>query len=151
MIILKVFSSSAMYRSILIIFFLIACDSAVQRNSRPVSDSMVTYLKDSINPLFHNLELTKAKKKLDSILPIVRESNNYIDMCSWLRCMTVAYTLENKYDSARIFADRALKLALEKDTTQRQILGGKIQLAEVLSGQKSFDTALNLGDWRFVR
>ncbi|OQP67815.1 hypothetical protein [Niastella populi] len=56
--------------------------------------------------------------------------------------MAVAFQLENKLDSARLYVDRSLQLAIEKDTTERQILAGKIQTAAILSDSKSLDSAL---------
>jgi hypothetical protein len=64
-------------------------------------------------------------------------------MCSWLRCAAVAYQLENKLDSARLYADQSLQLAIKKDTTQRQVLAGKIQTADIMSEQHSLDSALH--------
>jgi tetratricopeptide (TPR) repeat protein len=45
-------------------------------------------------------------------------------------------------DRDRLYADRSLKLAMEKDTTQRQVLAGKIQTADIMREQHSLDSAL---------
>jgi tetratricopeptide (TPR) repeat protein len=119
-----------------------ACNSSVKRAPQPASDTLLSFLKNEVNPLFQNLETTKAKRKLDSILPVIEKRDNYIEMCSWLRCMAVVYQLENKLDTARLYVDRSLQLAIEKDTTERQILAGKIQTAAVLIECRSLDSAL---------
>jgi tetratricopeptide (TPR) repeat protein len=119
-----------------------ACNSSGKREQQPASDNLLSFFKNEVNPLFQNMETTAAKRKLDSILPVIKKRDNYIEMCSWLRCMAVVYQLENKLDSARLYVDHALQLAIEKDTTERQILAGKIQTAAVLSECKSLDSAL---------
>jgi hypothetical protein len=134
-----------MYRIVLLLIICAACNSNGKRSQPPDADSLLPFLKQRVNPLLQNMEAREAKRKLDSILPIIKERDNYADMCTWLRCMAVAYQLENKLDSARIFVDRSLQLALEKDTTQRQILAGKIQTADVMADQYSLDSALRYG------
>ncbi|OQP63794.1 hypothetical protein A3860_22915 [Niastella vici] len=106
---------------------------------------MLPFLKQRVNPLLQNLETGTAKKILDSLLPFIEKKDNYVDRCSWLRCMAVVYQLEGKLDSARLYADRSLQLALEKDTTQRQIMAGKIQTADIMGDQHSLDSALHYG------
>src|SRR5688500_685197 len=116
-----------MYRIVFLVIICAACNLNDQMSQPPDADSLLSFLKKTINPLLQDRETREAKQKLDSILPLIQEKDNYVDMCSWLRCMAVAYQIEHKLDSARLFVDRSLQLALEKDTTQRQILAGKIQ------------------------
>lgn len=134
-----------MYRIILLIIICASCNSTGKRSQQPDADSLLPFLKQRVNPLLQNLETREAKRKLDSILPFIKEKDNYVDMCSWLRCMAVAHQLENKLDSARLYVDRSLQLALEKDTTQRQILAGKIQTAGIMADQHLLDSALRYG------
>jgi hypothetical protein len=134
-----------MYRFFFLIIICAACNSIGKRSQPPAADSLLPFLKQRVNPLLQNLETTKAKRALDSLLPHIKEKDNYVDLCSWLRCMAVVYQLENKLDSARFYVDQALQLALEKDTTQRQILAGKIQTADILGDQHSLDSALRYG------
>ena len=134
-----------MYRIFVLTIICMACNRGGKRSQQPDADSLLFFLKQRVNPLLQNLETREAKRKLDSILPLVKEKDNYVDMCSWLRCMAVAYQLENKPDSARLYVDRALHLALEKDTTQRQILAGKIQTADIMGDQHLLDSALRYG------
>jgi hypothetical protein len=116
-----------MYRIFFLIIICAACNSTGKRSQPPAADSLLPFLKQRVNPLLQNLETAAAKRILDSIRPLIVKEDNYVDMCSWLRCMAVVYQLENKLDSARLYVDQALHLALEKDTTQRQVLAGKIQ------------------------
>ena len=134
-----------MYRIFVLTIICMACNRSGKRSQQPEADSLLFFLKQRVNPLLQNLETREAKRKLDSILPLIKEKDNYVDMCSWLRCMAVAYQLENKPDSARLYVDRALHLALEKDTTQRQILAGKIQTADIMGDQHLLDSALRYG------
>ena len=132
-----------MYRIVVFAIFCMACNPHGHQRQQPASNHYLSFFKDSINPLLNNLEATAAKRKLDSILPFVKKEDNYVDRCSWLRCMTVVYQLEKKPDSARLFINQALQLALARDTTQRQVLAGKIQTAGVLLDANSPDSALH--------
>jgi tetratricopeptide (TPR) repeat protein len=131
-----------MVRFFLPVLLCVACTPTPEKSTRLHSDSLLPFLKNSVNPLLQNREATEARKKLDSIRPIIEKKGNYVDQCSWLRCTAVVYQLENKLDSARLYADSALQLAMEKDTTQRQILAGKIQTADIMREQHSLDSAL---------
>jgi tetratricopeptide (TPR) repeat protein len=131
-----------MYRFFLPVLLCVGCTPSPENSIRPPSDSLLPFLKNTVNPLLQNREATEARKKLDSILPIIEKKGDYVELCSWLRCAAVAYQLENKLDSARLYVDRSLQLAMEKDTTQRQILAGKIQTADIMSEQHSLDSAL---------
>jgi tetratricopeptide (TPR) repeat protein len=131
-----------MYRLFILAFICLACNSGNKKGRLPASDSLLSFLKSEVNPLLQNMEAKPARKKLDSILPVIKNRDNYVEMCSWLRCMAVVLQLENKLDSARLYVDQALQLAIEKDTTERQILAGKIQTAAVLNESKSLDSAL---------
>jgi tetratricopeptide (TPR) repeat protein len=131
-----------MYRIIVLTIICMACNASGNREQQPNSGSLVSFFKTEVNPLLNNLETAAAKRKLDSILPVIEQRDIYVEMCSWLRCKAVVYQLENNLDSARLYVDRALQLAIEKDSTQRQILAGKIQTASILSDCKSLDSAL---------
>ncbi len=132
-----------MYRIFaLTIIICMACNSGVKRKQQAASGYVLSYLKEEVNPLFQNREIQAARRKLDSILPVIKKRDDYVEMCSWLRCMAVVYELEKKLDSARLYVDQALALAIEKDTTERQILAGNIQTAAVLSECRSLDSAL---------
>ncbi len=134
-----------MYRIIVLAIICVACNTNGNHRQSPSADPLLPFFKQRVNPLLQNLETAAAKKILDSLLPYIKEKDNYIDMCSWLRCMAVVYQLENKLDSARWYVDRSLQLALEKDTTQRQILAGKIQTADIMGDQHSLDSAVRYG------
>jgi tetratricopeptide (TPR) repeat protein len=131
-----------MYRIFVLAIICMACNPNGNRSQRPASNHLLSFLKDKVNPLLQNQETKAAKRKLDSILPFIKKEDNYVEMCSWLRCMAVVYQLENKPDSARLYVDQALQMAIEKDTTERQILAGKIQTADVLTDSRSLDSAL---------
>jgi len=131
-----------MYRIFVVAIICMACNSSDKRGLQPASMGLLPFFKNEVNPLLQNRETTAAKRKLDSILPVVKKRYNYVEMCSWLRCMAVVYQLENKPDSARQYVDQSLQLAIEKDTTERQILAGKIQTADIMADQYSLDSAL---------
>jgi hypothetical protein len=132
-----------MYRIFALAIIFMACNSSGKRGQQPGTDSLLLFLKQRVNPLLQNLENQEAKRILDSLLPVIEKKDNYVETCSWLRCMAVVYQIENKLDSARLYADRSLQLALEKDTTQRQVLAGKIQTADIMREQHSLDSALH--------
>ena len=131
-----------MYRLFILACICMACNSGNNKGRQPAADSILPFLISEVNPLLQNMEAAPAKRKLDSILPVIKNRDNYVETCSWLRCMAVVFQLENKLDSARLYIDRALQLAIEKDTTERQILAGKIQTAAILNECKSLDSAL---------
>jgi hypothetical protein len=131
-----------MYRIFALTIICMACNSSGKQEQQPAAGSLLPFFKNTVNPLLQNLETTEARKKLDSILPIIKKRDNYVEMCSWLRCMAVACQLENKLDSARLYVDQSLQLAMEKDTTQRQVLAGKIQTADIMGEQHALDSAL---------
>jgi hypothetical protein len=132
-----------MYRIFALAIIFMACNSSGKRGQQPGTDSLLLFLKQRVNPLLQNLENQEAKRILDSLLPVIEKKDNYVETCSWLRCMAVVYQIENKLDSARFYADQSLQLALEKDTTQRQVLAGKIQTADIMREQHSLDSALH--------
>ncbi len=131
-----------MYRTFVLAIICMACNSHGNRSQPNASGALVPFLKEKVNPLLHNQETKAAKKQLDSIWPFVKKRDNYEEVCGWLRCMAVVYELNNQLDSARYYVDQALQLAIVKDTTERQILAGKIQTAGVLSAAHSLDSAL---------
>jgi tetratricopeptide (TPR) repeat protein len=131
-----------MYRIFVLAIICMACNTNAKKRPQPASGHFMAFFKNNVNPLLQNLETREAKRKLDSILPLIKERDNYVEMCSWLRCMAVVYQIENKPDRARQYADKALQLAIEKDTTGRQILAGKIQKAAVLTDIRLLDSAL---------
>src|SRR5687767_14331864 len=132
-----------MYRIFVLTIICMACNSSDKRGLQPASMGLLPFFKDEVNPLLQNREVTAAKRKLDSILPVVKKRDNYVEMCSWLRCMAVVYQLDKKPDSARQYVDQSFQLAIEKDTTERQILAGKIQTADIMADQYSLDSALH--------
>ncbi|THU34876.1 histidine kinase [Niastella caeni] len=131
-----------MYRIFLLAIICMACNTNGKKKQQPASGHFMAFLKNNINPLLQNREAKAAKRKLDSILPLIEQRDNYVEMCSWLRCMAVVYQIESKPALARQYANKALKLAIEKDTTERQILAGKIQKAAVLTDIRLLDSAL---------
>jgi hypothetical protein len=131
-----------MYRIVALAIICMACNPNGKKRQQPAPGHFMAFFKNNINPLLQNLETREAKRKLDSILPLIEQRDNYVEMCSWLRCMAVAYQLENKLDRARQYANKALQLAIKKDTTERQILAGKIQKAAVLTDITLLDSAL---------
>jgi tetratricopeptide (TPR) repeat protein len=131
-----------MYRIFVLAIICMACNPNGNRSKQPASDSLLPFLKDKVNPLLQNRDTKAAKISLDSILPLIEQRDNYVEMCSWFRCMAVVYQIENKPERARQYANKALQLALEKDTTERQVLAGKIQKAAVLTDITLLDSAL---------
>lgn len=131
-----------MYRIFFLAIICIACNTNGKKRPQPASAHFMAFLKNEVNPLLNNLEAKAAKRKLDSIRPLIEQRDNYVELCSWLRCMVEVYRLENKHDLARQYANKALQLAMQKDTTERQILAGKIQKAAVLTDIRLLDSAL---------
>jgi hypothetical protein len=131
-----------MYRIFFLAIICMACNTNGKKRPQPASAHFMAFLKNEVNPLLNNLETKAAKRKLDSILPLIEQRDNYVEMCSWLRCMAEVYRLENKQDLARQYANKALQLAIQEDTTERQILAGKIQKAAVLTDIRLLDSAL---------
>jgi tetratricopeptide (TPR) repeat protein len=131
-----------MYRIFVLAILCMTCNTNGNKRQHPAPDHFMAFFKNTVNPLLQNRETKAARIKLDSILPLIEKRDNYVEMCSWLRCMAVVYQIENKLEIARQYANKALQLAIEKDTTERQILAGKIQKAAVLTDITLLDSAL---------
>jgi hypothetical protein len=131
-----------MYRIFVLAIICMACNTNGKKRLQPAPGHFMAFFKNDVNPLLQNRGTKAAKRKLDSILPLIEQGDNYVEMCSWFRCMTVVYQIENKLEIARLYANKALQLAVEKDTTERQILAGKIQKAAVLTDITLLDSAL---------
>lgn len=135
------------HRILILVLILASCKNHRQTTISPTSgDSILSFLKKVVNPLYQNNGTEKAGKILDSLQPIVSDLNNYKVTCAWLRFRSVQKEMENQTDSALLFAEQALQLANEKDTTQKDLLGAQIQLANLLNKQKKFMEALKYGN-----
>jgi tetratricopeptide (TPR) repeat protein len=142
-----------MYRLILLGFLFTYCNNPKKPNTSTPSgiDSLVTHLRNSVNPYLRNREAVKAGAVLDSLKPFVDEINHYRLTGAWLRAKTAQKTIEERFDSAFYFGSKALKLAQEKDTTHREIIAAETQLADVLKEQNLNDSALKFARDAYYR
>jgi tetratricopeptide (TPR) repeat protein len=133
-----------MYRILLLAFIFTCCKHSgnVNVQSSENVDSLISIIKTRVNPYFHNRQPEKASVVLDSIRTIVEKVDNYRLTGAWLRFKTVEKTMNESYDSAAYFGNKALKLATEKDTSKREVITAKIQIADLLKEQKLYDSAL---------
>lgn len=120
--------------------------TACRQQSAPVqhlrADSLMAFMKSDINPFFHDHRPREAGRVLDSLWPIVQRMDDYRLTCSWLRFKGVQFNMQKQFDSARYYIDQSLALALQKDSSRKQILGSKVQLADLLKERKQYDSAL---------
>ncbi|WP_158085178.1 tetratricopeptide repeat-containing sensor histidine kinase [Niastella vici] len=133
-----------MYRLLLLAFIFACCKQPKNDHNHSLEnvDSLITVLKKRVNPYFHNREPEKAGVVLDSLRGTVEEIDDYRLTGAWLRCKTVEKTMSKSFDSATYYGKKALKLALEKDTSNREIIAAQIQFADVLKEQNFNDSAL---------
>ncbi len=129
-----------------VILLLLLLTAACTQQSTPVqkmqADSVIAYMKAGINPFFHDRRPREAGARLDSLWPLVQQLDDYRLTCSWYRFKGVQLGMQEQPDSARYYIDLSMALALQKDTTQKQVLGAKVQLADLLKEQQQYDSAL---------
>jgi tetratricopeptide (TPR) repeat protein len=133
-----------MYRLLLIAFIFACCKSPNNDtyDSTQKVDSLILLFKKRVNPYLHNRQPEKAAILLDSLKGTVDEIGNYRLTGAWLRLKTAELTIRENFDSATYFATKAMELALQKDTSQRELVAAQIQLADVLKEQNFNDSAL---------
>lgn len=128
---------------ILLLLLAAACTQQSAPLQKMQADSIMAYMKSDINPFFHDHRPREAGIKLDSLLPLVQQLDDYRLTCSWYRFKGVQLNMQEQPDSARYYIDLSMALALQKDTTQKQVLGAKVQLADLLKDQQQYDSALH--------
>jgi len=133
-----------MYRLLLLALLFASCKNLVkspQSNTADL-DSLIVTIRKQVNHHFHNQEPKAAGRILDSLKPIV-DSIDYFKLTgAWLRFKTVEKTMEGNTDSGRYYGEKALSLAKEMDSTQKDVLAAKTQLADVYKQQNLNDSAL---------
>ncbi|WP_343302717.1 histidine kinase [Chitinophaga niabensis] len=129
---------------VLFLCCIIACAPKKVAVTNGQADTLMAFMKESVNPHFHNQRPREAGRLLDSIYPFVQQLNNYILTCSYLRFKGVQFGEEKKYDSARAVINESIALALKKDSTGKQVLAGKIQLIDILHEEGYNDSALKV-------
>lgn len=86
-----------MFRIFILAILCLACNNNSNRSrlsgDQRAGDHYLSFLKDSVNPLLQNLETTAAKRKLDSIRPLIQSLD------SALRYARAAYFLAEKIDT----------------------------------------------------
>lgn len=86
----------------------------------------------------------KAQKILDSLAPTIRNIRSYQVDCNVIRMQAIIFGMQNKPDSALYYFQKALKIALEKDTTGRQIATSKYTIGKFYMDQNNYPAALTL-------
>src|SRR5689334_7831268 len=86
---------------VLLLFCLISCTPKKVTLTNGQADTLMAFMKESVNPHFHNQRPKEAGRLLDSIYPFVQQLNDYVLTCSYLRFKGVQFGEEKKYDSAR--------------------------------------------------
>ncbi|WP_343702818.1 histidine kinase [Chitinophaga sp.] len=127
---------------VLLLLVLAACRPQGASRQQDSADSLIAFMKDEVNPYFHDHRPREAGHLLDSLLPLVKQAADYRATCNWLRCKGVQYNMQKQYDSARYFIDQAMQLAVQQDSTGKQILGANVQMADLMREQEQHDSAL---------
>lgn len=136
------------YTLVLAIVCLAAISCKQQTAQKPAispeaaEDSLTKFLGNTVNPLFHDHEVTASRRILDSLAPIISKQENFSMTCTWLRFQGVQYKMEKKFDSAMIVLRRCLAIAEVKDSSLKQVIAAKTQLAGLFLDQKKTDSAL---------
>lgn len=133
-----------MYRLLLIAVIFAYCKSPNNKyfSTTQNVDSLITSFKKRVNPYLHNRQPEKACIVLDSLKATVDAIDDYRLTGAWLRLKTAEKTISESFDSASYFGNKALALALEKDTSFREVIAAQTQLADVLKEQNFNDSAL---------
>lgn len=134
-----------MHRFLVLPVLLFLCSCAKNRNNAVTNgyaDTLIAYMKDSVNPHFHDRRPKEAGRLLDSILPVVKEADSYALTCTWLRFKGVQFLMQEQYDSSRYYIGQSMALAKEKDTSRKHLVGAMTQMADLLKEQKQYDSAL---------
>jgi tetratricopeptide (TPR) repeat protein len=117
-------------------------EKAAPLSQKAASDSFTNFMRTRVNPLFFDHKNKESRAILDSLKPLVEKQNAFSITCTWQRFMGMQYQMEDKLDSALIIYRQTLALAMAKDTSQKQIIAVKTQLADLFSEKKQFDSAL---------
>lgn len=135
-----------MHRFLVLPVLLFLCCCAQKRSgvgTNGYADTLIAFMKDSVNPYFHNHRPKEAGRLLDSIQPLVEEVDKYPLTCTWLRFKSVQFLLLKQFDSSRYYIDRSMALAKEKDTSRKHVVGAMIQTADLLKDIEQYDSALH--------
>lgn len=131
--------------ALLLCLIMAACQdrqSTPGQQQRISADSLSSFLKLVVNPLFHDQRLDESGRILDSLAPIVALQKNDLLTCNLLRFQGVQFLLEKRYDSAAIVLRKSLAIAVAKDSSQKQVIAAKTQLTDLFTDTKQNDSAL---------
>lgn len=106
------------------------------------ADSILQYMRSTINPLFVDERATESRRLLDSLRPAVQRLDHFSLQCTWLRFMGLQYLMEKKNDSALTVFRQALALATAKDSSLKQVVAAKTQLVDYFTKEDRIDSAL---------
>lgn len=140
-----------MVRILLLVGLLISCaqpSRQITQNDAEV-DSLLNYLRENINPLYHTRNTMEVRRRLDSVQPSVERLQNFTITCTWLRMRAVLLDQLGQTDSALVLIQQAMELATQQDTTNREVLAAKIQLASILGEKQQLDSAIHLAEESF--
>lgn len=111
-------------------------------DNKAKADSTLSFMRQTINPLFRMKKAKESGPLLDSLQPVVDKLNDLNLTLTFWRFKGVQYNLKGQHDSALWWARKSLALAEERDSTKKHIAGGKTQLADIFIDTKQFDSAL---------
>lgn len=133
-----------MKRIVILLLFSFSCTQ--RNNNENVSinnaDSLIARMEKDVTTYLRNEQYDKSKKILDSISPYIDKANYYPLTCSWLGLKSRQAASEENFDSARIYINEGLKIAIEKDSTKKTLAKLQLNFAELLKEQNSYDSAL---------
>lgn len=128
----------------LVTVFIIACrqPKAELNQAAAVTDTLVTFMKTTVNHYIVNHQAGEAEHVLDSIAPAIQQANDYRLTLTWLLSKEGQYDLQGRLDSARNCIDQALRLAKQYDKSGKDLITVKGKLANNLAQQKVLDSAV---------
>ncbi|MVT07744.1 tetratricopeptide repeat-containing sensor histidine kinase [Chitinophaga tropicalis] len=137
-----------MLRTLLLICMLLACRQQMPSSvkSDMTADSLASYMRGTINPIFNYNRTDSALPILDSLKPVVDRFNNYQTTCLWLRMVAIVKAAEGDLDSAQLLVQQAMDKAAKEDTTQRELLAAKIGMSSVLADKLEIDSAIEIAE-----
>ncbi|HEY8957461.1 histidine kinase [Chitinophaga sp.] len=113
-------------------------------NKRMVAqeDSLLDYLNSRFNPLINNHEFPKARRLMDSLIPVMKSYSSLRMEFNILTTQGTFYNALPNLDSAMYFYQQALELAQKKDTGRKMSVTAAYHIGEIYMKRKNFPEAL---------
>jgi len=127
----------------MLILFTIQCNNLRETKDNS-KETLITFLRDTINPLLINQQTTEARLLLDSVYPYAAKSSHPVFLY-WLLCKSALSILEKELDSSKYYARAADTIAKENKNSIKERHRIVSQLAQIFFLEKKLDSAIYFG------